>query len=95
MRARGELRSGAAEVGRRFGRDAPKHPDRVGVPLPNTSLGLCDACHVAWGVEMWLHPGDLLVMVLCHHHSRQQAVALQENRWSRLVRPRWNAVVTC
>jgi hypothetical protein len=50
---------------------------------------------VAWGVEMWLHPGDLLVMVLCHHHSRQQAVALQENRWSRLVRPRWTSVVTC
>lgn len=92
LRARAELLSGSAVVTRRFARDAAPRPDRVGRPLADTSLGLCDACHLAWGVEMWLHPGDLLVMVLCRHHSRQEALALQEHCWSRLVRPQCASV---
>ena len=56
-------------------------------PLADRSLGLCDACGVAWGVEIWLHPDQLLVTVLCRHHSTDQSVALLRHDWSRLVQP--------
>jgi hypothetical protein len=87
MRARGELSGSVALRAASPGMLLPTR-NRVAEPSADTTLGLYDAGHLGGGVEMWLHPGELLVMVLCRHHSRQQAVALQEHRWSRLVRPR-------
>jgi hypothetical protein len=84
--ARAELQEGTLAL-ERVEERGPGHPDVVGVTLPDRSLGLCDACNLAWGVELWLHPDQLLVTVLCRHHSTQQALALRERRWSRLVRP--------
>ena len=87
IRARGELSFGPAALDRQRARESVVPLDVVRDAVPDRSLGLCDACGLAWGVEMWLHPDELLITVLCRHHSRQQALALRERRWSRLVRP--------
>jgi len=88
IRARGQLSIGLAAFHRAAGQDGAAPADLVGRPVADHNLGLCDACHLAWGVEVWIHPTQLLVTVLCARHSRQQATAMQERLWSRLIQPR-------
>jgi hypothetical protein len=53
VRARGELGFRPAALARHGGRESFVPADVVNDALPDRSLGLCDACGMAWGVEMW------------------------------------------